>query len=74
MSERIAESRPLPIPFTMIEISLGPLAWIFSVIAEMTLEDANGVAFLGPEKPREPADAHARTFPVTSVTVTTVLL
>jgi hypothetical protein len=38
------------------------------------LDDAKGVAFLGPEKPSEPAEAHARTLPARSVTVIVVLL
>ena len=49
-------------------------AWNFSTSAAMTFDEANGVAFFGPEKPSEPAEAHAITLPVMSVTVITVLL
>ena len=49
-------------------------ACIFSTIAAMTFDEANGVAFFGPENPSEPADAHASTLPAVSVTVITVLL
>ena len=74
MSDRMAESRPLPMPFTTTLTSFGPVFWIFSTIAAITFEEANGVAFFGPEKPSDPADAQATTLPLRSVTVTTVLL
>ncbi len=74
MSDRIAESLPLPTPFTITETVSGPVAFIFSAIAAITFDEANGVAFFGPENPSDPADPHAKTLPVLSVTVMTVLL
>lgn len=70
----IAESRPPPIPLTITSTAWGPLAFNFSAMAAITLEEAKGVAFFGPENPREPAVAQARTLPARSVTVITVLL
>jgi len=43
-------------------------------IASATLEAANDVAFLAPLNPTEPADFHAKTFPLKFVRVTIVLL
>src|SRR3989344_5764542 len=73
-NDRIAASRPEPTPRTNTWICIGPDFLSFSVNAPTIFEAANGVAFLGPENPSDPADAHASTFPFSSVTVTTVLL
>src|SRR6056297_3575029 len=70
----IAESRPGPIPFTKTSTSKGPVLESFSAIAPATLEAAKGVAFLGPEKPKEPADIQAMVLPSLSVTLIKVLL
>ena len=74
MSDLIAESLPLPTPLTITETVPGPVIFIFSAIAAITLDEANGVAFFGPENPSEPDDPHAKTLPELSVTVMTVLL
>ena len=74
MSDLMAESLPLPTPLTIIETVSGPVFFTFSEIAATTFDEANGVAFLGPENPREPADPHAKTLPELSVIVITVLL
>ena len=50
-NERIAESLPGPIPETNKATERGPVFATFSTIAEVTLVAANGLAFLGPEKP-----------------------
>src|SRR3989338_7354587 len=63
MSDLIAESRPLPAPFTTTSTEIGPPFRSFSASAATIFEAANGVAFLGPLKPREPAVAQARTLP-----------
>ena len=74
MSDRMAESRPPPTPLTTISMVVSPIGFTFSDMAAMTFEDANGVAFLGPENPSDPADAQATRLPPRSVTLTTVLL
>jgi len=51
-----------------------PMDFNLSAIAAMILEDAKGVAFLGPENPKEPAEADVMTFPAMSVTQIRVLL
>ena len=45
-SDRMAESRPLPMPFAMTEMFTGPVGLIFSEIAATTLEEANGSGLL----------------------------
>lgn len=72
--ERIAESLPPPTPFTITSTSVGPLFFSFSARVAITFVDAKGVAFLGPEKPKDPAVTQAIIFPPASVTLTWVLL
>ena len=47
---------------------------VYDVCERETGDQVGGVAFFGPEKPSDPADAQATTLPLRSVTVTTVLL
>lgn len=70
----MAESLPLPTPLIKTSISSLPTVFNFSTMAETTLEAANGVAFLGPEKPIDPAEAQAKTSPLLVVAVIIVLL
>ena len=72
--DRMAESRPGPMPETRTSTLWGPVLDTFSAIAAVTLEAAKGVAFLGPEKPNAPEVAQAITLPLSSVAVITVLL
>ena len=70
----MAESLPLPTPFTITSIEAGQTDLSFSPMAAITLVEANGVAFFGPENPKDPEDAQTTTFPALSVTDTVVLL
>ena len=74
MSDRIAESLPVPMPFTITSTILR--AGRLDLFGDRRDDFRRGERrrFLRPRKPSEPADAHASTLPVISVTVITVLL
>ena len=69
-----AVSRPEPMPFIKTATLVGPDFFVFSAKAAIILEAAKGVAFLGPLKPKEPADNQAMALPLASVIVIIVLL
>lgn len=70
----MAESRPPPMPFIITSTSVGPVFFNFSLKVLIIFDEAKGVAFLGPEKPIEPEETQVIKFPLTSVTLTKVLL
>ena len=70
----IADSLPEPTPLTKTLIFWIPIFLIVCVNPSAILEAAKGVDFLVPLKPMDPADDQAKTFPLASVRVRTVLL
>lgn len=72
--DRMADSRPPPIPFTRTATFSVPIFFADAAIASATFEAAKGVAFFVPLKPMEPALAHDNIFPLVSVRVIIVLL
>lgn len=73
-SDRMADSRPAPMPRTKIRAASKPVLRACSDIKPATLDAAYGVPFLAPEKPSEPALPENKTLPCSSVTVMIVLL
>lgn len=73
-SDRIADSRPLPIPFTKMKTRETPNAFAFSASASATRDAANGVDFLDPVNPIDPEETQARTLPRSSQSESITLL
>jgi len=71
---RNADSRPAPGPETRIATVWTPCSWALREASSAANWAAKGVDLRDPLKPRTPAEAHERTLPLTSVTVTKVLL
>ncbi len=73
-SWRIADSRPMPGPFTYTCASRRPACIAFCTAASVTVWAANGVDFFAPRNSWLPELDHEIAFPLRSVTVTIVLL
>src|SRR6202007_859090 len=73
-SERIAVSRPGPGPLTNPPTCWRPCSIPLRAAASAVTCAANGVDLREPLKPAPPADSHAITLPLTSVSDTIVLL
>src|SRR5574344_2439626 len=73
-NERIAVSRPGPIPLTNTSTLRIPISYAAFPAASAAIPAANGVDFLLPLNPKVPADAQLTTFPSLSDKLTTVLL
>src|SRR3954451_10058854 len=72
--ERIAVSRPEPGPLTKTSTFCRPCSMPLRAAASAVTCAANGVDLREPLKPAPPADSHAMTLPVWSVSETIVLL
>src|SRR3954471_13711249 len=70
----IADSRPLPGPFTRTSISCRPHFLALAAQFSAARVAAKGVDLRAPLKPTVPAESQARVSPLTSVMVTWVLL
>src|SRR4051794_5244026 len=73
-SERMAVSRPEPGPLTKTSTFCSPCSMPLRAAASAVTCAANGVDLREPLKPAPPADSHAITLPVRSVSETIVLL
>lgn len=74
VSARIADSLPAPGPFTKTSTDLKPCSFAAFAAVSAAICAANGVLFLDPLKPSEPALDQEIALPCASVMVTRVLL